>query len=92
MSVTVYFIISLLVLGVIFTVYGIKMAEVDEGHLEEQFDREAFSKPSGWKVGKMPESLRENPVSSPRVSDGTSLFPHDKKFINPPAKATKAKN
>ena len=86
MSVTVYIIIALLILGIIFTVSSIKMAEVDEGHLEELFDRKAFSKPSGWKEGKMPEALqpKKKLINDPQASNQTSLFRNEIK--------TKAKN
>ncbi len=76
MSITVFIIISFLVLGITFTVCSIKTAEVDEGHLDEQFDRKAFSKPAGWKVGKMPEALQAKNIArkGPRVSRKNYLF------------------
>lgn len=95
MSVTVYIIISiLLVLGIIFTVFSIKMAEVDEEHLEGQFDPEAFSKPSGWKVGKLPEELKhtKNPVRNPRMSGRASLFSKGSKLNETAVSSTTIRN
>jgi hypothetical protein len=50
-------IIILLVLGVIYTIYSILVAEVDEGQLEDKLDENAYVKPPGWKEGKMPKDL-----------------------------------
>lgn len=58
---TVIFILSvLLLLGIAFTVYCIKTAEVDEGQIEERPDECLFSKPVGWKVGKLPQELQNH--------------------------------
>ena len=55
---TILIVISiLLVLGIIYTIYSISVAKVDEGQMEEDFDEKAFTKPPGWKVGKMPKDL-----------------------------------
>jgi hypothetical protein len=56
---TVIFVLSvLLLLGIAFTVYCIKMAEVDEGQIEERPDEYLFSKPEGWKVGKLTKEMQ----------------------------------
>lgn len=59
MSITVLLVISiLLVLGLLYMVYSIKVAEVHDDLLDEEFDEKAFSKPDGWKVGTMPKELQ----------------------------------
>lgn len=61
MIVTVLIIITvLLILGIIYTIFSIRFAEVDENHIEEPFDENAYSKPGGWKVGKMPLELQNS--------------------------------
>jgi len=59
MMVTVFIIITILLgLGIIHIIYSIKTASVDEEQLEQSFDVEAFAKPEGWKMGKMPAGLK----------------------------------
>src|SRR5690554_385266 len=59
MSITVLIVILiLLVSGILYIIYSIKMAEIQDDLLDEEFDEKAFSKPSGWKVGVMPKELQ----------------------------------
>lgn len=48
----------LFVFGIIYTLYSIRTAEEDNGHLDEGFDEKSFVKPPGWKEGKMPLNLQ----------------------------------
>lgn len=59
MSTSVFVIISVILSGIVYIIYSVKSAEIPDKHLDEQFDEKAFSKPAGWKVGKMPPELRE---------------------------------
>lgn len=59
MSISVFIIISVILCGILYIIYSVKVAEVPDGHLEEHFDKKAFSKPAGWKVGKMPTELQK---------------------------------
>lgn len=57
--VTGLIIISILgLLGIIYTLLSINFAEVDEQGIEEEFDKNDFSKPIGWKVGKLPPEMQ----------------------------------
>ena len=58
----------LLCLGLVYTVYGIYTAEEDKFNIEEPFDEKTFSKPSGWKVGKMPKGwISQPPVKKEKI-------------------------
>ena len=46
-------------LGIVYTIYTISTADVDEGQIEQDFDENKFAKPSGWKVGKLPADLKK---------------------------------
>ena len=63
----IFIILVLLLLGIAFTVYCIKMAEVDEGQIEERPDENSFSKPVGWKVGKLPVELQNSKKVASKV-------------------------
>ncbi|MEX2591245.1 MAG: hypothetical protein WD426_00630 [Anditalea sp.] len=77
MMATILIIISILLfLGIIYTIYSISVAEVDEGPLEEDLDENAFAKPPGWKVGKMPKDLPK-PIKITR-----SETKHNKKSVS----------
>lgn len=57
--VTGLIIISILgLLGIIYTLLSINFAEVDDQGIEEEFNKNDFSKPIGWKVGKLPPELQ----------------------------------
>ena len=57
--VTGLIIISILgLLGIIYTLLSINFAEVDEQGIEDQFNKTDFSKPIGWKVGKLPPEMQ----------------------------------
>jgi len=56
MVISVLAIISVIILsGIIYIIYSVNTAEVQS----EQFDKDAFAKPSGWKIGKMPPELQK---------------------------------
>lgn len=59
MGIAVFVIISVILSGIIYIIYSVKFAEIADGNLDEQFDEKAFSKPAGWKVGKMPPELQK---------------------------------
>ena len=68
MHISVLAIISVvLLLGIIYIIYSVRVAEVQEGHLDEPFDEKAFSKPAGWKTGKMPPELQNKKVSLKKI-------------------------
>jgi len=65
---TVILIISVFLFsGIAFTVYCIKMAEVDEGQIEERPDKNYFSKPVGWKEGKLPQEMQNSKIAASKV-------------------------
>lgn len=67
--VTGLIIISILgLLGIIYTLLSINFAEVDEQGIEEEFNKNDFSKPIGWKVGKLPPEMEpKNKVEKPEI-------------------------
>lgn len=44
----------LFISSILYMIYSVKGATV----YNEEFDKEAFSKPPGWKVGKLPDDLK----------------------------------
>jgi len=62
MGISVLAIILVIILsGIIYIIYSVKTAEIQDEHLDEPVDKTAFSKPAGWKVGKMPPELQNAP-------------------------------
>lgn len=53
--------VVLLCLGLGYSFYGVYTAEEDKLNIEEPFDENSFSKPTGWRVGKMPKSWMATP-------------------------------
>jgi hypothetical protein len=58
MSISVFVVIAIILFsGIIYIIYSVKVAEIQEGHLDQEVAKKTFSKPAGWKVGKMPPEL-----------------------------------
>ena len=70
MDISVLGIMSVIVLaGIVYIIYSVNTAEVQD----EQFDQDAFAKPSGWKIGKMPPELQKtSKVTLKKVSGHSS--------------------
>ena len=61
MKISVLVVIAVfLFLRIIYIIYSVKVAEVDNGLLDEDFDKDAFAKPAGWKIGKLPPELQNH--------------------------------
>ena len=59
MNISSFLVIAFIIFsGIIFIIYNVKVAEIQEGHLDEEVAKKSFSKPAGWKVGKMPPELQ----------------------------------
>jgi hypothetical protein len=59
MTISVFAILAIILsLGIIYVIYSVKVAEIQDGVLDEDIVKKTYAKPAGWKVGKMPPELQ----------------------------------